>query len=156
MGDIPDRISQTFQECGDCGGYFVRVASHQCGTGDTGSTGGTGGTGGTGSTGGTGPTGWSGGSGGSDPTREERVRRASRDPRPETERVALLPARTIDGSYAYHEIDEEGLPVCGGGGGGGLDDEQWIQLPRGDAKARGKSPCGTCWSLTRGSDESVS
>lgn len=144
MGDIPDRISQAFQECGDCGGYFVRVASHQCSTGATGGTGGTG------------PTGWSGGSGGSDPTREERVRRASRDPRPETERVALLPARTIDGSYAYHEIDEEGLPVCGGGGGGGLDDEQWIHLPRGDAKARGKSPCGTCWSLTRESDESVS
>lgn len=138
MGDIPDRIGQTFQECGDCGGYFVRVASHQCGTGETGGNG------------------WSGGTGGSDPTREERVRRAAQDPRPETERVALLPARTIDGSYAYHEIDEEGLPVCGGGGGGGLDDEKWIHLPRSDAKDRGKSPCGTCWWLTRESDDSVS
>lgn len=126
MADIPDRISQTFQECDACGGYFVRVASHECPTG---------------------------GADGTDPTREERMRRASEDTRPATDRVALLPARTIDGSYAYHDIGEDGLPVCGGGGG--RDDEQWIHLSREDAKARGKAPCGTCARLTRESDGSV-
>lgn len=58
----------------------------------------------------------------------------------------LLPTRSNDGSYAYHELNEDGLPECGGGGT--LDDEQWIRRPRVEAKARAKSHCGTCWWLT--------
>lgn len=120
MGDLRDGISQTFQECEDCGGYFVKVANHTCEDRRC---------------------------GGTDPTREERMQRATVDPRPEDDRVAILPTRVNDGAYAYHEIDGDGWPICGGGGV--LDDEEWIRLSRGDAKARGKSPCGTCWWLTR-------
>lgn len=120
MSDFRNRISQSFQECEDCGGYFVKVASHTCGNGA---------------------------SGGSDPTREERRQRATVDTRPADDRVAILPTRANNGSYAYHELDDEDSPVCGGGGV--LDDEEWVYLPRREAKARGKSPCGTCWWLTR-------
>lgn len=121
MGDLRDRIEQTFQQCDGCGGYYVNVSTHSCDRAPTG-----------------------------DPTREERMRLASLDARPDGERVAILPTRTVDGSYAYHELDEDGRPFCGGGGS--LDDE-WVTLSRGEAKDRGKAPCRTCSRLADASGD---
>ena len=56
--------------------------------------------------------------------------------------VLLLPSRTVDGSYAYHETDEDGLPACGGGGA--LNDEDWLTLARQEARERSHAPCKTC------------
>lgn len=119
MDDLPEGISETFQECQQCGGYFVKVASHRCADprGDT-----------------------------TDPDRDERRRRAAEDERPDGDSVAILPTRSVSGSYAYHEIDADGLPECGGGGVRTHD--EWIRLSRAEAKARGKAPCGTCRRLT--------
>lgn len=119
MGDLRERIEQTFQRCDDCGGYYVNVSTHSCGRASTG-----------------------------DPTREERMRLAALDGRPNGERVAILPTRTVDGSYAYHELAGDGRPLCGGGGS--LDDGEWVTLPRDEAKARGKAPCRTCSRLAAG------
>lgn len=87
MGDLHERIDRTFQECEECGGYFVNVGSHECGDGAV-----------------------------EDPRREERMQRADTDARPDAEQVAILPTRNVDGSYAYHEVDTHGRPRCGGGG----------------------------------------
>jgi hypothetical protein len=106
-----------FEQCPDCGEYRVKLSTHRC----------------------DGPTTQS-------PTREERVRSAEADPRDDDDDVLLLPSRTVDGSYAYHETDADGLPACGGGGA--LDDEDWLTLTRREARERSHSPCKTCLRMT--------
>lgn len=110
-------IDQAFQQCPDCGRYLVKLGPHRCSTEPS-----------------------------SSPTREQRVRFAEDDARPDGDAVALLPTRKVDGSYAYHEVTENGRPRCGGGGS--IDDDTWMTLTRREARERGRSPCLTCLRLT--------
>lgn len=112
-------VEQTFQQCPDCGKYLVKLGPHRCGDESTGT-----------------------------PKREQRILSAEADPRPDDESVLLLPTRTADGSYAYHETVDGALPRCGGGGS--LDDEDWQVHTRAKARERGRSPCLTCLKLTTG------
>ncbi|WP_254829365.1 hypothetical protein [Haloglomus salinum] len=114
-----------FEQCPDCGKYRVKLSTHRC----------------------DGPTTRS-------PTREERVRSAEADPRDDDDDVLLLPSRTVDGSYAYHEADADGLPACGGGGA--LDDEDWLTLTRREARERSHSPCKTCLRIAVGPSDTAS
>lgn len=110
-------VETAFEQCPDCGAYRVKLSTHHC----------------------DGPTTRT-------PTREQRVRSAEADPRADDDDVLLLPSRKVDGSYAYHEADADGLPACGGGGA--LDDEGWLRLPRREARERSHSPCKTCLRMT--------
>lgn len=110
-------VDQAFQQCPECGRYLVKLGPHRCDAGET-----------------------------STPTREQRTRIAESDPRPDDESVLLLPTRQVDGSYAYHEVTEDGAPRCGGGGA--LDDDSWTVMSRAEARDRGRSPCMTCLRLS--------
>lgn len=110
-------VETAFEQCPDCGAYRVKLSTHHCGTPAT-----------------------------RTPNREQRLRSAEADPRPDDDDVLLLPSRTVDGSYAYHEAGEDGLPACGGGGA--LDDDDWLRLSRREARERSHSPCKTCLRLT--------
>lgn len=108
-----DDIEREFQECPDCGTYRVDLAAHRCGPGSS-----------------------------TKPDRDQRRRIAAADPRPDDDRVLVLPTREVDGSYAYHEVDADGLPQCGGGGA--VTDDEWRVVSRSEARTRGKSPCNSC------------
>lgn len=123
MGDLHEHIERTFQQCENCDGYYVNLSTHTCEATSTG-----------------------------DPTREERIHLASLDGRPDGDQVAILPTRTVDGSYAYHELDADGRPLCGGGGS--LTDD-WVVIAREKAKNRGKAPCRTCSRLVSGSTDTA-
>jgi hypothetical protein len=109
-------IERAFQQCPDCGRYLVQLAPHRCRSEDTGN-----------------------------PKREQRMQIAATDTRHDDDPVLVLPTRGVDGSYAYHEVGDDGLPQCGGAGA--IDDDSWRTVTRRDAKARGKSPCKTCLRL---------
>lgn len=125
MSDLQERIDQAFDRCADCDGYYVKLSSHSCDARERDTT---------------------------DPDREERVQRASGDTLPDDDDVAILPTRTVDGAYAYHELGPDHEPRCGGGGS--LDDE-WQLVAREEAKSRGKSPCLTCRRLALLSDDAA-
>lgn len=108
-----DDIEREFQECPDCGTYRVDLGAHRCGPGSS-----------------------------SKPDRAQRRRIAAADPRPDDETVLVLPTREVDGSYAYHEVGDDGLPECGGGGA--VTDDEWRVVTRSEARTRGKSPCNSC------------
>lgn len=110
-------VDQAFEQCPDCGRYLVKLGAHRCDARPS-----------------------------SMPKREQRVRSAEADPRPDEDPVLLLPTRSVDGSYAYHETDEDGRPECGGGGA--LDDDAWVTITREQARQRGRSPCLTCLRVT--------
>lgn len=114
MANPAGQITETFQQCDDCGGYFVKVACHDCA--DEGDSDG-------------------------DPRREERRERAADDSRPASQEVAILPTSTVDGSYAYHEMDED-RPRCGMARQ--RDPDDWTVVSRAEAKQRGKAPCRNC------------
>ena len=109
-------VETAFDRCPDCGVYRVKLSTHHCGDGVN-----------------------------RTPNRAERIETAAADPRDDDE-VLLLPSRTVDGSYAYHETDEDGLPACCGGGA--LDDEDWLTLTRQEARERSHAPCKTCLRIT--------
>lgn len=110
-------VETVFDRCPDCGAYRVKLSTHHCEEAANGT-----------------------------PTRDERLETAAADPRDDDDAVLLLPSRTVDGSYAYHETDGEGLPACGGGGA--LDDEDWLTLTRREARERSHAPCKTCLRIT--------
>lgn len=74
------------------------------------------------------------------PNRERREVLAERDTRDDEELVGLF-QRAHGDAYAYHEL-EDGQPLCGCGGNAKATTVTVI--PRIEAKARGKSPCGSC------------
>lgn len=120
-----DDVERAFEQCPDCGRYLVKLGPHRCDAGES-----------------------------STPTREQRSRIAESDPRPDEDRVLLLPTRKVDGSYAYHESTDDHTPVCGGGGA--LDDDEWRTLTRAEARSRGRSPCMTCLRLSDDLDATTS
>ena len=76
---------------------------------------------------------------GRDPTRPERERRAARDGRDDGDTVGVY-CRSRGDAYAYHELDG-GVPVCGCHS---YTEARLRTTTRGEAKRRGRSPCGTC------------
>ena len=74
------------------------------------------------------------------PTRERREALAAGDTRDDGEPVGVF-RRAHGDAYAYHEL-EGGQPLCGCAGKTKATDVTVI--PRIEAKARGKSPCGSC------------
>lgn len=80
------------------------------------------------------------GEGGGQLTRERREALAERDGRDEDDSVGVF-RRSHGDAYAYHEL-EDGQPVCGCAGN--TKAERVTVISRGEAKSRGKSPCGSC------------
>lgn len=115
-------IERAFSECPDCGKYRVDLSAHRCGPDAS-----------------------------SKPDRDQRLRIAAADPRPDDDDVLVLPTREVDGSYAYHEVDEDGHPVCGGGGA--ISDSEWLAVTREEARTRGKAPCHSCLRVAGGATE---
>lgn len=80
------------------------------------------------------------------PTRERREALAARDTRGDGEPVGVF-RRAHGDAYAYHEL-EGGQPLCGCAGNTKATDVTVIA--RIEAKARGKSPCGSCRRIEAG------
>lgn len=79
--------------------------------------------------------------GGTEPsTRERREALAAADDRPDGSLVGVF-RRSQGDAYAYHELDDS-EPVCGCAGN--TKAPAVTVLTRAEAKARGKSPCGSC------------
>ena len=74
------------------------------------------------------------------PTRERREALADADGRSDASLVGLY-RRSHGDAYAYHELDD-GEPVCGCGAN--TKATALTVVTRAEAKARGKSPCGSC------------
>lgn len=83
-------------------------------------------------------------------TRERREELAEADTRSEAALVGVF-RRSHGDAYAYHELDG-GQPVCGCSGN--TNAEAVTAITRAEAKARGKSPCGSCRRIaeSRGGD----
>lgn len=73
-------------------------------------------------------------------TRERREELAEADGRADATLVGVF-RRSHGDAYAYHELDG-GQPVCGCAGN--TKAEAVTAITRAEAKARGKSPCGSC------------
>lgn len=71
------------------------------------------------------------------PTASERKRRREEDPGYESDMVAMTPQGAANSGYAYHDVSDTGIPVCGAGG----PDSQFVRVTRELAKRRHKSPC---------------
>ena len=73
-------------------------------------------------------------------TRERREELAAADTRSDAALVGVF-RRSHGDAYAYHELDD-GQPVCGCANN--TKAEAVTAITREEAKARGKSPCGSC------------
>lgn len=73
-------------------------------------------------------------------TRERREELAAADTRSDGTFVGVF-RRSHGDAYAYHELDD-GKPVCGCASN--TKAEAVTAITRAEAKARGKSPCGSC------------
>lgn len=73
--------------------------------------------------------------------RETRERRADRDERADGELVGVY-HRTSGNTYAYHELDADRQPRCPTRNP--TKSRKFEVMTRGEAKARGKAPCGHC------------
>ena len=78
-------------------------------------------------------------------TRERREELAEADTRSDAALVGVF-RRSHGDAYAYHELDD-GQPVCGCVAN--TKAEAVTAISRGEAKARGKSPCGSCRRIER-------
>lgn len=74
-------------------------------------------------------------------TRAERERRERRDDRDGAELVGVY-RRSNGNSYAYHELDDDGEPCCPTRNPPKA--KKFELIPRREAQAQGKSPCGHC------------
>lgn len=73
--------------------------------------------------------------------RDERQKLADEDPRDESTTVLLF-RRAGCHSYAYHDIDDDGTPICGAHKRSKATRSEPVTLA--EAKSRGKAPCGSC------------
>ena len=78
-------------------------------------------------------------------TRERREELAEADTRSDAALVGVF-RRSHGDAYAYHELDD-GQPVCGCSAN--TKAEAVTAITRGEAKSRGKSPCGSCRRIER-------
>lgn len=107
------RKSDAFHRCTDCGTVIVRLATHRCPADDA---------------------------DGALP-REQRVRAAAADTRDDAAMVAIV-QRAAGSAYAYHELGEDGQPLCSCLNRADVDGV--TEVTRAEARRRGRSPCARC------------
>lgn len=108
------RDSDAFVRCPDCGSLLVRLGPHRCspGAGESRSR-----------------------------SREERARAAASDSRGDGDAVGIV-QRAAGSAYAYHELDEDGRPLCNCADR--PDVSGFEAVTRAEARRRGRAPCGNC------------
>ena len=77
---------------------------------------------------------------------DRRSRRAEADDRDGDKVVLTRPGGAANYGYAYHEINDDGTPVCGAPGVS--DNTAFNRVTIREAKSREKAPCQTCKRLT--------
>jgi hypothetical protein len=112
--------SDAFRRCPNCETVIVKLAAHRCPPEET-----------------DGPL-----------PREQRVAAADEDPRDDETTVGIV-QRAAGSAYAYHELGEDGNPLCSCLKRAGVTGV--TEVTRAEAKRRGRSPCGSCAS-ERGPD----
>ena len=79
---------------------------------------------------------------GNRPTSGQREALREQDTQSDNELVLTTSTGAANSGYAYHEIGDDGKPVCG------KTHPKLEPVSREEAKRRNKSPCGTCARLS--------
>lgn len=118
--DGSQSIDDIFTQCDSCGRYLIDLSGHTCPS-ETES-----------------------------PSRlsmADRAELADSDPRPSYELVLILPAKAPGSNgHSYHEISDDGTPVCGGPGPARTE---YVAVTRREAKDRDRAPCRSCEKFTQ-------